>query len=122
MIVKSRGIDIKNKGRPVAVKIVVARRGSVDHTQTGPRGDGSGSGIILDLDGHIVTNDHVVNKAADVVVQLGSGRVVKAELLGQDPATDLAVLSIDVPVEELATVPFADSKALRVGQVAADCH
>ena len=100
------------------VKIITVQRGMVDRTRTEPRGDASGSGIIFDLEGHIVTNNHVVAGATDVVVQLGQGRVVRATLLGQDPTTDLAVLQIEVPPQELAAVPFADSNALRVGQVA----
>ncbi len=111
-------IQLYETAGPAVVKIVVAHRGRVDLTRTNPRGDGLGSGIILDRKGHIVTNQHVVDKAAEVVVQLTSGRAVKAQVVGQDPSTDLAVLRVDVSAEELTVAPFADSDALRVGQVA----
>ncbi len=111
-------IQLYETAGPAVVKIVVAHQGQVDLTHPDPRGDGIGSGIILDRNGHIVTNHHVVDKAVDVVVQLASGHAAKAQVLGQDPSTDLAVLRVDVPTEELTVASFADSDALRVGQTA----
>ena len=111
-------IGIYEQVGAAVVKIVVAQRGQVDLSRARPQGDGVGSGLILDRAGHIVTNQHVVDGATDVVVQLVSGRVVKAEVVGQDIATDLALLHIDIPATDLVTAPFADSDALQVGQTA----
>ena len=74
----------------------------------------AGSGVIVDgREGHIVTNNHVVARADEVDITLSDGRVLEAELIGADPAVDLAVLKVDA--EALAEIEFGDSDALRVG-------
>ncbi|MCP4360953.1 MAG: trypsin-like serine protease [Chloroflexi bacterium] len=103
---------------PAVVKVVVSQNGRIDLLDPDPRGDGVGSGIIIDENGTIVTNNHVVAEAADVVVQLDNGRVISATILGVDSATDLAVLRVEAPGEKLTAVPFANSDTLRVGQMA----
>jgi Do/DeqQ family serine protease len=73
-----------------------------------------GSGVIVDADeGYILTNNHVIAGADDVSITLADGRSFEAEVIGTDPATDLAMVRI--PAEDLVAVPFADSRALRVG-------
>jgi serine protease Do len=74
-----------------------------------------GSGFIIDAAGVIVTNNHVIEGAEAIEVRLSDGTILKAELKGRDPKTDLAVLTVksDKP---LPVVPFGDSDALRIGE------
>lgn len=77
--------------------------------------EGSGSGFVYDTQGHIVTNYHVVADADEVSVSFSDGRRYPAQVVGQDPATDLAVLKVDA--ESIPSpLPMADSDRLRVGQ------
>lgn len=78
--------------------------------------EGSGSGSVLDAQGHILTNFHVVDGARQVFVTLFDGKSYEAELVGQDPSTDMAVLRINAPADALHPVTFGDSARLRVGQ------
>jgi len=75
-----------------------------------------GSGFIIDGEGHIVTNNHVAVAADELLVTLADERTVAAEVVGTDPGTDLAVLDIDVPADELAIAQLGDSATLQVGQ------
>ncbi len=77
---------------------------------------GSGSGFVLDIEGHIVTNNHVVEEADALQVTFFDGTVVDAQVLGRDPYADLAVIQVDVPSERLAPLKLGDSSTLQVGQ------
>lgn len=78
------------------------------------RMEAQGSGFFIDTDGHIVTNNHVVQDADEVRVRLANGDEIDAEVIGVDPLTDLAVLKVDPPRNQ-AFVEFADDVNLRVG-------
>lgn len=75
---------------------------------------GAGSGFIIDAEGYVVTNSHVVNEADKIKITLRDGRNYDAELIGQDPKTDLALLKIDADAP-LPFVEFGDSDDSRVG-------
>ena len=79
-------------------------------------GGGTGSGFIISTDGYVVTNSHVVNGAERIEGVLQDGRSFQAQVVGDDPATDLAVVKIEG--DNLATVGFGESKSLQVGQIA----
>ena len=75
----------------------------------------SGSGVIFDSQGHIVTSSHVLQGARQIHVVLADGRRIKAELVGRDPKTDVAVLRINAP--NLIPAKFADSSRVEVGNL-----
>jgi S1-C subfamily serine protease len=77
---------------------------------------GTGSGFIISSDGYVVTNSHVVNGATRIEASLPDGRSFLAHTLGDDPATDVAVLKIDG--DNFATLTFGESDLLQVGQIA----
>jgi Do/DeqQ family serine protease len=77
-----------------------------------------GSGVIVRADGVIVTNHHVVEKAQEMKIVLSDRREFEAKLILDDPKSDLAVLRIDTKGETLPTLPFADTHALQVGDLA----
>ena len=79
----------------------------------GPRA-GAGSGFVIDQDGLIVTNHHVIRGADDVTVTLNDGRELTAEIIGNDPDTDLALLKVEADAP-LPVAKFADSESVRVG-------
>jgi len=98
---------------PAVVNIDIKQR---LESQRGPREvGGSGSGFVIAPDGFILTNSHVVHLANQITVSLPDGREYRAQLVGDDPDTDLAVIRIDAP--HLAYVRLANSEELRVGQV-----
>jgi serine protease Do len=76
---------------------------------------GIGSGIIMDAQGHILTNNHVVDGANKIQVLLSDGRQFPGKVVGTDPKTDLAVIEISVP-ESLPALAFGDSDKVQVGQ------
>ena len=77
-----------------------------------------GSGFVWDQQGHIVTNNHVVNGANKIEVTFSDGTTVPATLVGADPDSDLAVIKVDVSADKLHPVQMADSKSIQVGQLA----
>jgi S1-C subfamily serine protease len=80
-------------------------------------GTATGSGFLVDTEGHIVTNNHVVEGADRVEVKLGSSDTTyTAEVVGTDPATDVALLKVDAPADQLHPLSIGDSSKVQVGE------
>ena len=79
---------------------------------------GSGSGFVVDAQGHILTNEHVVRDASRIEVTLADGLKVPAEVRGRDALNDIALLKVEAPADRLRPVVLGDSAVLRVGQMA----
>ena len=77
---------------------------------------GSGSGFVINRDGYILTNHHVVEGAESLQVGLFDGSVLDAEVVGTDPSNDVAVIRVDAPAEKLVPVALGESDGLKVGQ------
>jgi S1-C subfamily serine protease len=106
------------KVSPAVVNIDVGQRPGgqqAPELRRPPETRGSGSGFIFTPDGFILTNSHVVHRATRIEVTLSDGRRFQADLVGDDPETDLAVLRIHG--SNLVPAPLGDSQAIRVGQV-----
>jgi 2-alkenal reductase len=77
---------------------------------------GAGSGFVWDADGHVVTNNHVVEGARSVYVQLDAGEPIEARIVGTSPDYDLAVVQLNRPPRNLRPIPLGTSRELRIGQ------
>src|SRR5437879_5816964 len=108
---------VVEKLAPTVVKIDVThhgrRRGPSKRGEESP--GGSGSGVLFTPDGFILTNSHVIHKAASINVVLQDGREFKGEIIGDDPFTDLAVIRIHG--ETLPIAILGDSQAMRIGEL-----
>jgi len=125
----SRDVTIREASPPVGetsgdsagapVREVYTRSGpgvvSVD-VASSEDGPGAGSGFVLDEQGHIVTNQHVVEGAEDVSVRFASGVRERAEVVGEDPSTDLAVIKVDATPGVLKPLTLGDSGSVGVGE------
>lgn len=103
---------------PSVVSIQVTA-GRIGRSPISPILSGQGSGFVWDTDGHIVTNNHVVDGANQITVVFWDGSMAEAELVGSDPNADLAVVKVDPDdVTELRPVQLGDSSQVKVGQIA----
>ena len=110
--------DLAEEAKPSVVSIFPiqatgrARDGSGERV---PSSTGSGSGVIIDAVGHIITNNHVVGDASEVEVRLSDKTKLFAQVIGKDPDTDLAVLKVTTD-HPLPAAHFGDSSGVKVGQ------
>ena len=113
-------VGAAEKLSPSVVKIDVAQAGTNRAGESRER-QGGGSGFVFTPDGLILTNSHVVHEATRIQVSFADGRRFPARTIGDDPATDLAIVRVDVPDNDaphLVAAPLGDSQKLRVGQLA----
>jgi len=111
-------INVAEHVSPAVVNIEVqSQRGSVSRSDPhlAPEVRGNGSGFLFTPDGFILTNSHVVHEAAQLMVTLADGRRAEADLIGDDPDTDVAVVRIHAP--QLVPARLGDSHTIRVGQL-----
>ncbi len=104
--------SIYNRVSPSVVSI------SVIGTSQGNSFSASGTGFVIDQQGHVVTNNHVVDGADSNGIQVNflDGTIVRGQIVGLDPDSDLAVLKVDMPAERLNPVQLGDSDALFIGE------
>jgi S1-C subfamily serine protease len=88
---------------------------SVDVAATSDAGPAGGSGFVIDEAGHIVTNQHVVEGAEEISAMFADGMRREAEVVGQDPSTDVALIQVDAPQKALKPLTLGDSNSIGVG-------
>ena len=88
---------------------------SVDVAATSDAGPAGGSGFVIDEAGHIVTNQHVVEGAEEISAKFADGMRREAEVVGQDPSTDVALIQVDAPQKALKPLTLGDSNSIGVG-------
>lgn len=101
--------DIYKSVRPAVVEIYSTLRSGFGQAR------GTGSGVVIDDLGHILTNNHVVSGATSIEVRFSDGDTAEGEVSGADPANDLAIVKVDPSAHELTTAPLGNSDALNVG-------
>ncbi len=111
----------RRDSRGVAFIIASGKKGEpqlgspLEPPRGGP-GTATGSGFVIDKEGHLITNSHVVDGATEVEVKLGASEQARdAEIVGADPATDIALLKVDAPADALHPLQLGDSSAVEVG-------
>jgi 2-alkenal reductase len=105
--------EIYQRVSPSVVSITVTRSSGTAVTEDSLSG---GSGFVIDFDGHIVSNAHVVANATEIIVYFLDGTITRAELVGTDFDSDLAVIKVDLPADRLLPVTFGNMDNLFVGQ------
>jgi putative serine protease PepD len=101
--------------KDAVVEVHASTGGQSDAFGNQTPGGATGSGFVIDEQGHIITNQHVVSGAESVRVEFSDGSEVNAEIVGTDPSTDIAVLDVNRPPAQLTPVSFASEGTLEVG-------
>ena len=109
--------QIYNQVNPSVVYVEVVEAATTTGSGSSGPSMASGSGFVWDMQGHIVTNNHVVAGATSISVTFWDGTTVTAKVVGQDPNADLAVIKVTVPSSELHPVTVGDSTQVKVGQI-----
>jgi putative serine protease PepD len=119
----SRAVDVPEdftqlyeRARPSVVRITT---GAADTDPFDPSPEGLGSGVILDTDGHILTNNHVVSGFDEVTVTFADGSTAAADVVGSDPGNDIALVKTAAGLDALEPARLGDSSAVEVGSVVA---
>jgi 2-alkenal reductase len=114
-------VELYRRANPAVVSIEVVGQHPPVEGAPAPEQDipfAQGSGFLIDDQGHIVTNNHVVEDASAYQVRFADGSVFEAQLIGRDPGSDLAVVKVDQLPQGAAPLPLADSRTVEVGQTA----
>jgi putative serine protease PepD len=106
---------VANSALSVSALYDRVHQGVVTIKVTTSEGQALGSGFVIDSQGHIVTNDHVVDGASSISVEFSDGSTYDAELIGTDASTDIGVIKVDAPSSELTPLQLGDSSAVQVG-------
>jgi putative serine protease PepD len=112
----STASDTTTTAKPLEQLYSDAKQGVVDIKVTTAQGGAEGSGFVIDSDGHIVTNDHVIAGAKTITVTFADKTTATAKLTGTDPSSDVAVIQVPTDAAKLTPLTFADSSAVQVGQ------
>jgi putative serine protease PepD len=107
--------DIYQRTQKGVVEITVTTSQSTNPFGGEQTQQAQGSGFVYDSNGRIITNQHVVEGATSISVRFWNGKTYKAEVVGSDPSTDLAVIKVDAPASVLTPLTLADSDAVAVG-------
>jgi putative serine protease PepD len=107
--------DIYQRTQKGVVEITVTTSQSANPFGGQQTQQAQGSGFVYDTNGRIITNQHVVEGATSISVRFWNGKTYKAEVVGSDPSTDLAVIKVDAPASVLTPLTLADSNAVAVG-------
>jgi putative serine protease PepD len=107
--------EIYERSAAGVVEIAVAGSSSSGFPPFDGQSEGTGSGFVLDDEGHIVTNEHVVEGAGTITVSFPNGKEVPATLVGEDASSDIAVVDVDLPADELDPLTLGSSSEVGIG-------
>ena len=107
-------IEIYDKANKAVVYVTTVTMQYTWFYQAAPQ-EGTGSGVVIDQQGHVLTNYHVISGADKISIALADGTIAEGKVTGTDPENDLAVVQFNPRGKTLTTIPFGDSSALRVG-------
>ena len=114
--IPSQPVDLEYQDTLLTTLYEKVNPGVVSIQMISEQGGGLGSGFVYDKQGHIVTNFHVVEGATDLEVDFPSGLKVRGEVIGNDLDSDLAVIKVDAPADQLFPLQMGDSNLIKIGQ------